>query len=191
MAESDNTGSAPKPAGHAPKPPAEMAVEPWEDELTRELAARFGTGIGRFGAYLGQPFLTAAPGSLIEILQYLKERAGFDFLTDLTVVDYPQRERRFELVCLLYSFGRNIRIRVKAAFAESERAPSLTAVYPAADWLEREVFDMFGIEFDGHPGLRRLLLPDEWQGFPLRKDSSILGMDQRWVRENLGIESGQ
>ena len=68
---------------------------------------------------------------------------------------------------------------------------SLTGLWKNADWLEREVFDMFGIEFEGHPNMKRILMPDEWQGFPLCKDVNILGMDNQWVQQNLGIESGQ
>jgi NADH-quinone oxidoreductase subunit C len=95
------------------------------------------------------------------------------------------------LVYILYSFSRNERIRVKARVKEGEKPATMTTVHLTADWLEREVFDMFGIEFEGHPNMKRILMPDEWQGHPLRKDYSILGMDQKWVQENLGIESGQ
>jgi NADH-quinone oxidoreductase subunit C len=74
---------------------------------------------------------------------------------------------------------------------EGESAPSVASIWPTADWLEREVYDMFGIVLAGHPNLKRLLLPEEWEGFPLRKDYDILQQDDAWVRENLGIESGQ
>lgn len=168
-----------------------MAAEPWEDELTRGLAQRFGNRIERFATYLGQKFLVADAGALPELLKCLLDEWEFDALVDLTAVDYPARTSRFELVYILYSYSRNERVRVKCSVGLGERAPSVCAVHPAANWMEREVYDMFGIEFANHPDLRRLLMPEDWQGFPLRRDENILAMDNRWVKENLGIESGQ
>ena len=96
-----------------------------------------------------------------------------------------------ELVYTIFSYARNERLRVKSRLADGVNAPSITGVYPAANWLEREVFDMFGIRFDGHPNLKRILLPDEWQGHPLRKEYGIVQMDNDCVKSNLGIDSGQ
>jgi NADH-quinone oxidoreductase subunit C len=106
-------------------------------------------------------------------------------------VHWPKREAAFDIIYVLYSFSRNQRIRLKIRVKDGERPRSSVDLYPTANWLEREVYDMFGVEFDGHPDLRRILMPDEWTGFPLRKDRTILDMDNRWVQENLGIESGQ
>lgn len=114
---------------------------------------------------------------------------GYDFLVDLTAVDYPTREPRFELVYFVHRFADERRIRIKVP--TGDRAPSVVSIHPGANWLEREVFDMFGIEFEGHPNPKRILLPDEWRGYPLRKDYGIVQMDNAWVQANLGIESGQ
>jgi NADH-quinone oxidoreductase subunit C len=121
----------------------------------------------------------------------LKFEGDFEYLVDLTAVDWPARVERFDLVYVLYSYSRNERLRVKTYIAEGFRPQSAVPAYRTANWLEREVYDMFGIEFAGHPDLRRILLPDEWQGHPLRKDYKIVQQDQQWVQENLGIESGQ
>jgi len=180
----------PKPAA-PPKAPAVMASTPWEDDLTRMLKERFGESITEFSTYLGQPFLVAKPEAVAPVIEFLKLEADFDYLVDVTAVDWPKRTERFDLVYILYSFPRNRRIRVKTAIPDGYRPPSVVPVHLTANWLEREVYDMFGIEFAGHPGLRRILMPDEWQGHPLRKDYSILQQDQQWVQENLGIESGQ
>ncbi|MFZ0804521.1 MAG: NADH-quinone oxidoreductase subunit C, partial [Terriglobales bacterium] len=104
---------------------------------------------------------------------------------------YPTREKQFELIWILYSFPRNERIRVKTSIADGASFPSSVSIWPTANWLEREVFDMFGIKFDGHPDMKRILLPDGWKGHPLRKDYGIIQQDQEWVQINLGIESGQ
>jgi NADH-quinone oxidoreductase subunit C len=200
MAEEDKGQQKPAAGGHAagahgaakgPPPPPPMATTPWESELTRQLKDRFGEQILEFATYRGQEFLVARPEAVVGILQFLRDEAGFDYLVDITAVDYPSRPERFDLVYILYSFARNQRIRIKTRIAEGYQPATATTVYPGANWLEREVFDMFGIEFAGHPDMRRILLPEEWQGHPLRKDYSIIRQDERWVKENLGIDSGQ
>jgi NADH-quinone oxidoreductase subunit C len=187
--------AAPKPpaAAHAapPKPPAVMAVTPWESDITQLLNQRFGAEITEFSTYLGQSFLVARPHAAIAILETLKLELDFDYLVDVTAVDYPKRAERFDLVYILYSFARNERIRVKTLIPDGYSPPTAVVVHLAANWLEREVFDMFGIQFAGHPDMRRILLPEEWQGYPLRKEYGILQQDDAWVQENLGIESGQ
>ncbi|MGO9255345.1 MAG: NADH-quinone oxidoreductase subunit C [Bryobacteraceae bacterium] len=186
----------PKPAaaaaGHAPpKPPATMAATPWESELATDLKARFAGRVLETSTYLGQNFIVAKPDSVIPVLEYLKLEADFDYLVDVTAVDWPKRADRFDVVYILYSFARNERVRVKTYIPEGYKPETAVTVHLAANWLEREVFDMFGIEFAGHPDMRRILLPEEWQGHPLRKDYSIIQQDQTWVRENLEIDSGQ
>jgi len=183
----------PAAAGHAapPKPPATMAATPWESDLTRDLKERFGDRVVETSTYLGQNFIVTKADAAIPVLEYLKLEADFDYMVDLTAVDWPKRAERFDVVYILYSFARNERVRVKTYVAEGFQPENAVGVHLTANWLEREVFDMFGIEFAGHPDMRRILLPEEWQGFPLRKDYSILQQDDRWVQENMGIESGQ
>ena len=127
------------------------------------------------------------------VCEFLKSEEGgaYTFLTDETAVDYPKRPQRFEIIYQLYSFKRNDRLRLKVLAGEGEKVPSAAAIWPAANWLEREVYDMFGVVYEGHPNLKRILLPDEWTGHPLRKDSDILRQDEAWVQANLGIKSGQ
>ena len=173
------------------KPPAPMAVSPWEDDLTIRIGARFGAAVTEFSRYVGQEFLVVQPAVVLPLIEYLKLEEDFDYLVDLTAVDYPARPERFELVYILYSYGANRRIRIKTRIGETEPPASITSVHKTANWLEREVYDMFGIQFAGHPALRRILLPEEWSGHPLRKEYGITQMDQSWVKNNLGIESGQ
>lgn len=180
-----------KPPPPPPKPPAIMMATPWESDLARELKERFGEGIGETSTYLGQNFMVAKPGSAIPILEYLKLEGDFDYLVDITAVDWPKRADRFDVVYILYSYSRNERVRVKINISDGYQPETAVGVHLTANWLEREVYDMFGIEFAGHPDMRRILMPDEWRGHPLRKDYGILQQDERWVQENLGIESGQ
>jgi NADH-quinone oxidoreductase subunit C len=183
----------PAPAAHAapPKPPAVMVTTPWESDITQLLKDRFGAEITEFSTYLAQNFLVAKPETVIPILETLKLELDFDYLVDVTAVDYPKRAERFDVVYILYSYARNERMRVKTMIPDGYSPATAVTVHLAANWLEREVFDMFGIQFAGHPNMRRILLPEEWQGYPLRKDYGILQQDEGWVRENLGIESGQ
>jgi len=181
-----------KPAAAAPpKPPAVMAATAWDSDLSLDLKERFGGQISEASTYLGQNFIVAHSNSVISILEYLKLEADFDYLVDLTAVDYPKRPERFEVVYILYSFAHNERIRVKTSVADGAKPATAVPVHATANWLEREVFDMFGIQFAGHPDMRRILMPEEWEGFPLRKENSIIKQDDRWVKDNLGIESGQ
>jgi len=185
----------PKPAaaGHAapPKPPATMAATPWDSDLARDVKDRFSDRIKETSTYLGQNFIVTKPEAAIPVLEYLKLELDFDYLVDITAVDWPKRAERFDLVYVVYSFARNERLRLKTFIADGFKPETAVGVHLTANWLEREVFDMFGIEFAGHPDMRRILLPEDWQGYPLRKEYGILQQDQRWVQENLSIESGQ
>ncbi len=143
--------------------------------------------------FRNQPCITLNKESLISVCDFLKSEDGgaYSYLADETAVDYPKREKRFDIFYEIYSFNENLRLRLKVLVGVSEKVPSVTSVWPVANWLEREVFDMFGIVYEGHPDLKRILLPDGWTGHPLRKDYDILRQDKAWVKENLHIESGQ
>jgi NADH-quinone oxidoreductase subunit C len=181
--------TAEKPA--PPAKPAGPVPVPWDSPLTARLKGQYGSGIAEANSYLGQNYFVVDSSLIPELLQVLRDEEKFDYCVDLTAVHYPNREKQFDVVWILYSFSKNERIRVTARIADGASVPSSTSIWPTTNWLEREVFDMFGIEFAGHPDMRRILMPDEWQGYPLRKDYGILQQDQRWVQENLGIESGQ
>ncbi|MBV9479773.1 MAG: NADH-quinone oxidoreductase subunit C [Acidobacteria bacterium] len=151
---------------------------------------QYGSGLEAL-TYLGQDYLIVDRSLIGNVLLLLRDREQFDYCVDVTAVHYPKREKQFEVIWILYSFARNERIRVKTIMAEGESLPSSVQIWPTCNWLEREVFDMFGITFEGHPELKRILLPEGWNGHPLRKDYGIIQQDQEWVQLNLGIESGQ
>jgi NADH-quinone oxidoreductase subunit C len=187
-----------QPAGGAPAKPAAAAkaaapAEVWSSPLLAELEKRFAGAIREAVVFRKMPCITVAKEFLLAICRFLKGEAGGDYtlLTDETAVDYPKREKRFEIIYHLYSFKRNDRLRLKVVVGEGETVPSVVSIWPTANWLEREVYDMFGVVYDGHPDLKRILLPDGWTGHPLRKDYDILRQDDAWVKSNLGIESGQ
>ncbi len=168
-----------------------MQAVAWVGELPERITSTFPDAGLQCLSYLGQHFVEAPTSAVAPLIQFLRDSEQYDMSTDLTAVDHPKDAARFELVYFLYSFSRNERIRVKMRIAENQDAQSIASIFPGANWLEREVYDMFGVRFAGHPGLKRILLPEEWRGFPLRKDKSILAMDQDWVRDHVHIESGQ
>ena len=179
------------PAKPAAPPPKKEERTPLDNDLVKRFRERFGEAIREAWLDRKQAILVVEAAKLRAIALYARDEEKFDMLSDLTAVDWPKREKRFDVVLQLYSFPKNERLRLKAPAGENEVVPSLTSVWPSANWMERECYDMFGIIFEGHPDLKRILLPDGWQGFPLRKDYDILQQDEAWVRENLGIESGQ
>jgi NADH-quinone oxidoreductase subunit C len=180
---------AAKPAA-VPAKPAAPVPTPWESPLVEKLKRTYGSGIEPL-THLGQSYFVVDRSLIPEFLHILRDDEQFDYCVDVTAVHYPKREKQFDVVWVLYSFARNERIRVKTQIADGESIASCVPLWETANWLEREVFDMFGIKFDGHPDLKRILLPDGWKGYPLRKDYGILQQDNEWVQINLGIESGQ
>ncbi len=128
----------------------------------------------------GELTLTVEAENLIALLTFLRDdvQCGFVSFIDVCGVDYPQRPERFDVVYHLLSPRQNLRVRVKVSTAEDEPVPSATAVYPGADWFEREAYDMYGILFTGHPDLRRILTDYGFEGYPLRKDFPLTGFVQ-------------
>ena len=191
-AASPATPPAAKPA--APAKPAVPTPVPWESPMVAKLKSAYGSGVDAL-TYAGQNYMVVDQSLIPEILQVLRNEEQFDYCVDITAVHYPQREKAFELVWVLYSFVRNERVRLKTQIPDDPdngaTVASSVPLWAGANWLEREVFDMFGIKFDGHPDMKRILLPDGWKGYPLRKDYGILQQDNEWVQINLGIESGQ
>jgi NADH-quinone oxidoreductase subunit C len=155
------------PAGTPPATPAVAALE-----------AVLGDRVLEAKPQATPPIVRLAPGALLEGLALLRDRADlrFDFLSSVTAVHWPKRERPFDVVYHLYSTTKRQRLAVKIDLADGEEAPTACGLWPAANWQEREVFDLFGIPFRGHPDLTRILMPDDWEGFPQRKDYPLGGV---------------
>jgi NADH/F420H2 dehydrogenase subunit C len=138
---------------------------------------------------------------LLDIARFLREvpAAPFDFCSDVTATDWPARpDRRFDVVYCLYSTTARQRVRMKTRVGEQDVVASVTGIWPAANWLEREIYDMFGVRFAGHPDLRRILMPEDWQGYPERKDyplegpgELILESPQEWLKLRQAAEESE
>ena len=181
--------AAAKPA--APPAPAKPTPIAWQSELVTSLKSQYGSGIREASIYLKDKYLVVDKSIVFDVLTRMRDDEAFDYCVDVTAVHWPKREEQFDVVYILYSFAANQRVRIETTIKEGEKIRSVFSLWPTADWLEREVFDMFGIEFTDHPGLKRILLPEDWTGYPLRKDYGIRQQDQAWVKANIGIESGQ
>jgi len=147
------------------------------DALGQRLRANSQGAVTAYEVAFGDLTLHADASRIIQVLTALRDDAETPFqqLIDLTAIDYPERSKRFDMVYLLLSMTSNRRVRIKAQLGENEAIATVTGVYPCADWYEREVFDMFGVPFDGHPDLRRILTDYGFQGHPLRKDFPMTG----------------
>ncbi len=137
-----------------------------------------------FQISFGELTLEVERDRVIEVLAALREQFGFQQLIDICGVDWPDRPRRFDVVYHLLSLTKNLRCRLKVQTDEEAPVPSASVVYPAADWFEREAFDMYGILFSEHPDLRRILTDYGFSGYPLRKDFPMTGyVEVRWDEE--------
>lgn len=124
----------------------------------------------------GELTLVIRPDRIERVCDFLKVKRGYRFLSDVTAVDWYPSEPRFEVVYHLFCHERTERLRLKCRLSgEHPEIASVVPVWSAANWYEREVFDLFGIRFSGHPHLRRILMPEDWQGHPLRKDYPVTG----------------
>ncbi len=185
-----------EPAAGTPKPPVKKKDEgpkPTDaggHPLVKKLKAKFGEAIGDASEFIGQLSVHVDAARIVEICTFLRDDrdVSFNYLSDLTCVHYPDRRQTpFEIVYNLFSIDSNERVRLKAATKDS--VESVTSVWPAANWLEREVFDLFGVTFTNHPDLRRLLLPPDWEGYPLRKDYPLEFVENAWTENHLPVMS--
>jgi len=128
-------------------------------------------------SFAGQVTVVVQKEAIARVARHLKDAEDFKYCVDVTAVDWKTRTPRFDVVYHFYSFSKNARIRIKCAAGDGEDVPSISAVFLAANWSERETWDMYGIPFSGHPDLRRILTWDGFHGHPLRKDFPLEGID--------------
>lgn len=179
-AEGAAPAAAPKPAAPAapPKPAGPKPTDASSKPLIAGLAAAVPGAVLEAYEFVGETTAKIAPEHLVQVCRYLKDEEGFTYLVDETAVDWKDRQPRFDVLLLLHSFSRGQeRLRLKVGVAEDGACPTVTGVWETANWMEREAFDMYGVRFDGHPDLRRILTWDGFQGHPLRKDFPIEGID--------------
>ncbi|HJO39932.1 MAG TPA: NADH-quinone oxidoreductase subunit C [Vicinamibacterales bacterium] len=170
---------APKAPPEAPKGPSDPSPpdDVAEPAFLASLRAAHGDAIRQVSYWVGDWTVIIEASALLDVARTLRDApdAAFDYCSDVTATDWPPRAKRFDVIYCLYSTRLRHRIRVKVQADSTEAVPSVTGLWPAANWLEREVYDMFGVNIVGHPDRRRLLMPDEWQGYPQRKDYPLEG----------------
>ena len=158
------------------------------NKFVQKLKARFDGAVLEAVEFIGQVSIRIAQGRIVEVCNFLRDEADakFNYLSDLTCVHYPMRaDAPLEIVYNLYSITRNERVRLKVSLAEGESVDSVTEVWPTANWMEREVYDLFGVTFKNHPDLRRILLPPDWEGHPFRKDYALEFIENAWTKRHL------
>lgn len=147
------------------------------NELGQMIETRNSDAVRNYSVENGELTIRVAAPHIAAVTEFLKSNSACNFSTliDITAIDYPSREKRFDMVYHFLSMHLNHRVRIKCAVREDQIVPSLTSIHPGANWFEREVFDMYGIMFSGHPDLRRLLTDYGFRGYPLRKDFPTTG----------------
>ncbi len=195
----DKTATTTTPAGvtttaGAPKAPVKKKEEgpkptdASDHPLVQRLRERLGDAVGEASMFIGQLSVRVSAPHIVEACLVLRDDAQtpFNYLSDLTCVHFPElADAPFEVIYNLYSIDANERVRLKVAANETEGVESVTGVWPAANWMEREVYDLFGVPFKNHPDLRRLLLPTDWEGHPLRKDYPLHFVENNWTTKHL------
>jgi NADH-quinone oxidoreductase subunit C len=164
--------------------PADASNHP----LVKKLRERLEGAVTEATEFVGQLSLRVERERIVEVCRTLRDDAEtpFNFLSDLTCVHFPDRaDAPFEVVYNLFSISANERVRLKVGTDDSVGVESVTGVWPTANWLEREVFDLFGVPFVNHPDLRRILLPEDWEGHPLRKEYPLEFMENDWTARHL------
>ena len=156
-----------------PPPPADKTPPAFIQSLQSSVEG----SVSQISYWVGDWTIIVPVSRLLEVARHLRSApdARFDFCSDVTASDWPPRAERFDVIYCLYSTVHRHRIRVKVRASDVQPVPSLTELWPSANWLEREVYDMFGVNFTGHPDRRRILMPEDWQGFPERKDYPLEG----------------
>ena len=149
-------------------------------ELEKLVNSELTSKIKKTSIAFSELLIETSEEELINVILFLKsnDKLKFRQLIDIAGVDYPEEEKRFKLVYLLLSHENNIRIKISINFEIEKKIPTITKIYPSANWMEREVFDMYGIEFTGHPDLRRILTDYNFEGHPLRKDFPLTGFNE-------------
>jgi NADH/F420H2 dehydrogenase subunit C len=166
--------AAPPTGPPDPPPPADKTAPAFIASLQSAIQG----SVTHISYWVGDWTIVVPAAQLLEVARHLRDApdAAFDLCSDVTATDWPPRlTGRFDVVYMLYSTRHRHRLRVKTIVAETQPLPSVTSVWPGANWLEREVYDLFGVNFAGHPDRRRILMPEDWQGYPQRKDYPLEG----------------
>ena len=150
------------------------------NKLEKILNAELSSKILGSEIIFGELLFKTSLGEILDVIKFLKldNRFKFKQLIDIAAIDYPNEEKRFELVYLLLSIENNLRVKISTSFELDEKVPSITKIFPSANWMEREIFDMYGIKFINHPDLRRILTDYNFKGHPLRKDFPLTGFNE-------------
>ena len=153
--------------------PVPAALEAWDSQAIADGSLE-----------LGETLLWVAPGKIVSVCRELRDNLGFERICAVTAIDRHPLEPRFEVVYFVHSISRNLRLKLKVSLPGANPAvESVTAVWPGANWYEREVFDLFGIRFEGHPNLKRIMMPEGWEGHPLRRDFPTHGHKYSYQNE--------